>query len=353
MEFKTQSDYFSRMMNTLRSRSGHPLGEHSEPALRLRALASELEALGAEAAWIWRQSFPQTADGERLEQHAALRGLTRTRGGCAGGDVRFFTDGGGEVTVPAGTEVCDSSLRRYRTAAELVIPAGDSFGDVRCEALEPGTEGNAPAGEICVMPQPVAGVISCVNPDAFSGGTADEDDESLRSRIIEAYRMPIGGANAAYYSRLALSVPGVTAVQIYPRAAGKGSVGVYVANEEGPVSAETKAAVSKLLNAQREISNSVLVLEPSVRMCYPEFNIAVHAGADTAAIREAALQHLRKKVFGGHTLGKTVYISEMVIALNEIPGIVSAYPRYSINDFGASMGTLTKIGNLYTNFREV
>lgn len=351
MEFKTQSDYFRGMMETLRARTGLPLGEYSEPALRLRALASELESLGAEAAWIWRQSFPQTADGEQLERHAALRGLSRAGGSCASGAVRFFTDGGGEVTVPAGSEVCDSALRRYRVTEDLIIPAGETFGDARCEAVDPGTDGNVSAGEICVMPQPVAGVISCTNPDAFSGGSADEDDESLRERVLEAYRMPIGSANAAYYSRLALSVPGVTAVSVCPRAEGRGTVTVYIACEDGTVSPEVKARVSDLLTSQREISTSVTVMDASIRTCYLNFTAWVSAGADTDAIKEEAFRRV-KTVFGGHTLGKRVYVADIVKAVNETSGIISAMPTYTMSDFSASVSTMTMVGSLAITFKE-
>ena len=50
---------------------------------------------------------------------------------------------------------------------------------------------------------PVA-ITACTNPKAFSGGSDLEDDEALRSRILESYQRLPNGANAAWYEQTAI-----------------------------------------------------------------------------------------------------------------------------------------------------
>lgn len=352
MEFKTQSEYFAEMMDVLREKSGHAMGEHSEPAMRLRVLASELEALGAEAMWIWRQSFPQTADGERLDEFAELRGIKRTEGAAASGSVRFFTDGEADVSVPAGTAVMSTDLSRFETVEAITISAGSEYGDAAAVAVLPGAAGNVAAGEICVIAEPPVGVIACRNISAFEGGRAGEDDESLRRRLVEDYRMTSGTANEAYYQRLAMSVDGVAKVTIHPRAFGVGSLVLYLAGKDGEVSSEVRQKVLNLVNAEREICVDVTVLGTNTRYYVPSFNIQVKSGTDHAAITAAACEKLAP-LFGGHTLGEAINFSDVVLALNSVEGILGATPKGPPPSLAASRNMLTVLGGTDFTFQEV
>lgn len=352
MEFKTQSEYFAEMMDVLREKSGRAMGDHSEPAMRLRVLASELEALGAEAMWIWRQSFPQTADGERLDEFAELRGLKRTEGASASGSVRFFTDGEAEVTVPAGTAVMSTDLSRFETTEAITIPAGSEYGDAAAAAVLPGAAGNVAAGEICIIAEPPVGVIACRNVDAFTGGREGEGDESLRKRLIADYRMASGAANAAYYQRLALSVDGVVKATVYPRAYGPGTLIVYLAGKDGDVPSKVRQDVLKLLNAEREICVTPYILSTNKRYYTPAFKVRIRAGTDRTAITAAAIEKL-SPLFGGHTLGEPVYFSDIIRAVNSVEGILGATPTYSQSDVAAEINLMTLLNGVDFTFEEV
>lgn len=353
MEFKTQSEYFAEMMDELREKSGRAMGEHSEPAMRLRVLASELEALGAEAMWIWRQSFPQTADGERLDEFAELRGLKRTEGAAASGSVRFFTDGAADVTIPAGTTVMSTDLSRFETTEEITIPSGSEYGDAAAEALLPGAAGNVAAGEICVMAEPPIGVIACRNVEAFAGGREGEGDESLRKRLVEDYRMTSGTANAAYYQRLAMSVDGVVKATVLPQAYGVGSVAVCIAGKDGSVANSVHQAVLTLLSAEREICVKVYVFSPNTRYYTPSFKIQVKAGANQSAITAAAIEKL-KPLFGGHTLGEAINFGDILLAINSVEGVIGAVPKTSyIPSLSAVWNKLTMLSGSDFAFEEV
>lgn len=352
MKFKTQSEYFAEMMDVLREKSGHAMGEHSEPAMRLRVLASELEALGAEAMWIWRQSFPQTADGERLDEFAELRGIKRTEGAAARGSVRFFTDGEAEVAVPAGTAVMSTDLSRFETTEAITIPAGSEYGDAAAVAVLPGAAGNVAAGEICVIAEPPVGVIACRNISAFEGGRAGEDDESLRRRLVDDYRMTSGTANEAYYQRLAMSVDGVEKVTVFPKAFGVGSLALYLAGKDGPVSSAVRQKVLSLMNAEREICVNAYVLSTSTQYYSPSFNIQVKAGTDHEAITAAALEKLAP-LFGGHTLGERINFSDIILAMNSVEGILGATPKGNPPSLTTARSILTLLGSPDFTFQEV
>lgn len=352
MKFKTQSEYFSEMMDALREKSGRAMGEHSEPAMRLRVLASELEALGAEASWIWRQSFPQTADGERLDAFAELRGLKRTEGSAASGSVRFFTDGAASVSVPAGTAVMSTDLSRFETTAAITIPTGSEYGDAPAVAALSGAAGNVAAGEICLIAEPPVGVIACRNIDAFVGGCEAESDESLRGRLIDDYRTASGTMNAAYYQRLALSVDGVVKATVYPRAYGAGSLGLYLAGKDGAVSNAVRQNVLDLMNAEREICVIPYLLSISTRYYTPSFNLRVHAGADTEAITAAVMEKLAP-LFGGHTLGEAIYFGDILLAINSVEGILGATPKQAPPDMPAVLSKVTLLSGSDFTFEEV
>ena len=44
-----------------------------------------------------------------------------------------------------------------------------------------------------------AAVTACTNPAAFTGGSDEEDDETLRARVLESYQRLPNGANTAWY----------------------------------------------------------------------------------------------------------------------------------------------------------
>ena len=74
---------------------------------------------------------------------------------------------------------------RFVTVEAGTIEAGQLYTEVKAKAVEAGAAGNAAAGSILIMAVAPTAVSSCVNPEPFSGGRDQEDDESLRERILE------------------------------------------------------------------------------------------------------------------------------------------------------------------------
>ncbi len=76
-------------------------------AVRLYAVAAQVQALYVQMDWVQRQSFPQTARGVYLDYHAQTRALERRAAVKATGTMRFSvrTAPQEDLAIPAGT-VC-------------------------------------------------------------------------------------------------------------------------------------------------------------------------------------------------------------------------------------------------------
>lgn len=353
MEFKTQAEYFSEMLAALRAGSGVAVAADSEPALRLKALASELELLGAEGSWIFRQSFPQTADGENLDLHAAQRGLVRFPAAHATGTVRFYSDPAAARTVPAGTVVLTPAGDRFVTTKAVRIPARTSFGDAPVRAEAAGSAGNLPAGSITTMALPPVGITWCENPEPFSGGSDAESDEHLRERLLAAYKLIKGSANAAFYEAEARAVEGVANVSVVPRANGRGTVTVYISSVEGVPSNELVAEVQARLSAVCEVAVDITVLPASPIGVTVRAQVFVTHDADTDAITAEARDRLPREILNGYSMGRMVFTSEIVELLLSIPGVKAARVSTPLDYINHNTHQVVRLNSFYPTYVRV
>ena len=228
---KEIAEIYGQMLETFEEKTGFAMDDTADLAVRLYAAAAQLQALYIYADWALTQSFPQCAAGQYLDYHAQLRGITRKGGHKAEGVLRFRLESArpDALTIPAGVVCTTAGLVRFVTTEEGVIPAGALYADVAAEAESVGTAGNVPAQSVTFLTKAPTGVSGVTNPAAFQGGSGDEDDESLRERILDSFLRLPNGANAVFYELRALSHKGVDAVRVIPRDRGIGTVGVVVA----------------------------------------------------------------------------------------------------------------------------
>ena len=188
---KTTEEIYQTLLAAFAQRAGFTPEADCDLAVRLYAAAAELQALG--------QSFPQTARGVYLDYHAQMRGIARTAATKAVGTLRFSVERAPSTAlrIAAGTVCMTEGETRFQTTAEAVLAAGELSVDAPAEALEPGRSGNAAAGTIVILTACPVGITGCTNPAPFTGGSDQEDDASLRSRILESYQRLPNGANAA------------------------------------------------------------------------------------------------------------------------------------------------------------
>ncbi len=185
-----QRDLLQRVLFCLTARRGmFPLDPELGSQL-FRLPAKKVYALYLQSEWVRRQCFPQTAEGEMLDQHAALRGIERRAAVPSVGVIHFFASepAAADCAIEKGTVCMTTGLVRFETTEEAVLRQGETETRVAAQAVEAGAGGNVAAGTIVRMTVPPVGISGCSNPEAFTGGLDAEEDEALRSRVLETFR---------------------------------------------------------------------------------------------------------------------------------------------------------------------
>lgn len=187
----TYDEILKNMEETFYRESGKYVKDYSDISLRFYAVASEIYAAYVNADYVLKQAFVQTAQGEYLDRHAALRGITRKKEAKATGTLVFFMEEplDRDVEIPANT-VCSIKGRpliQYATNEKTVIPAGSLSAGSLATALSTGDAFNVSAGTVNVMVNPPEHVSFVTNINHFIGGYDDETDSALRERILASY----------------------------------------------------------------------------------------------------------------------------------------------------------------------
>ena len=302
---KTTEEIYQTLLAAFAQRAGFTPEADCDLAVRLYAAAAELQALGIQSEWVLDQSFPQTARGVYLDYHAQMRGIARTAATKAVGTLRFSVERAPSTAlrIAAGTVCMTEGETRFQTTAEAVLAAGELSVDAPAEALEPGRSGNAAAGTIVILTACPVGITGCTNPAPFTGGSDQEDDASLRSRILESYQRLPNGANAAFYEQGALSFDQVAAASVLPRSRGRGTVDVVAATLEGMPDEELLGQLTDYFQQRREIAVDVLVRAPEAVTV--DVAVKIDGGADQAGAAERVKTALRQW-FTGERLGQDV-----------------------------------------------
>lgn len=319
---KTTQEIYEEMLQTFQTRTGMSAADSADLTVRLYAAAAQISALYAETEWVKKQSFPQTASGEYLDYHAAMRGLSRKEAAQASGTLRFSVSGAAaqDLTVEAGTVCRTAGDVRFETTGEALLAAGTSSVDAPARAINAGAAGNAAAGTVTLMIEAPVGVTACTNPEAFSGGADGEDDAALRTRILATFARISNGANAAYYEQTALDYPGVAAVKVLPRNRGAGTVDLVVSTPSGAPSETLLAGLQAALEAEREIATDVGVLAPTPVTVNVTASLTLGQEADWETVSAAAGTALRA-CFDGTQLGGDVLLAKLGSVLFAVPGV--------------------------------
>ena len=340
-------EIYQELLSAFAERAGFTPGDGCDLAVRLYAAAAQIQALEIQGEWVLDQSFPQTAQGEYLDYHAAMRGVRRSPASRAVGTLRFSVDSppAMEVSIPAGTVCMTEEEVRFQTTQGVVLPAGQISVDAAAEALEPGSGGNAVAGAVRILTACPVAVTACTNPAPFSGGGDAESDEALRERILESYRRLPNGANAAWYEQTAMSHDGVAAAKAVGRSRGVGTVDVYIAAEGGLPSEALLQEVEADLQEKREIAVSVQAKAPTPRTVDVNVAVAVKEGADFNQVKAQAERTLAG-LFTGRLLGRPVLLAELGNRLYDLEGVENYRFTAPAADVEAGSAVLPVLGTL-------
>ena len=340
-------EIYQELKEAFAARSGFEPGDGCDLAVRLWAAAAQIQALGIQADWVLDQSFPQTAAGVYLDRHAAMRGITRLPAAKAVGVLRFYVkDTPVEaVTVAAGTVCMTADEKRFQTTEAAVLQPGELYAEAAAEALETGSGGYAVAGAVCILTACPVSITGCTNPAAFTGGSDEEDDETLRQRILESYQRLPNGANTAWYETTAMSHVGVAAAKAVGRARGIGTVDVYIAAESGLPGEELLAEVQADLQERREIAVDVQVLSPTAQTVDVTVELAVEEGAVFEDVKEN-VEEAVIGFFSGRLLGEAVRLADLGNRLYGLEGVENYHILAPTADLAGDDTVLPMLGTL-------
>lgn len=344
---KEWTEIYEQMRGTFAQRAGFVPSEGCDSAVRLYALAAELQSLLMQADWVLDQSFPQTAQGMYLDYHAETRGITRAAAEKAAGVIRFAAADKVTAACPIekGTVCMTAEGVRFETTEDAAIAVGSQWVDVPAQAVEASAGGNVIAGTVTLLSAMPVGVVQCTNPTAFSGGCDAESDEALRRRVLASYQRLPNGANAAYYEQEAMRYPGVAAAKAVGRARGIGTVNVVIATHAGVPDAALLAAVEMDLQKKREIAVDVKVLAPTVE------TVAVTAALKAApgytfAEAKAGAQSALEALFTGELLGKSVTTARLLTLLCGVEGVENVHLTAPAADVAVGSTELPMLGTV-------
>ena len=344
---KEWTEIYEQMRGTFAQRAGFVPSEGCDSAVRLYALAAELQSLLMQADWVLDQSFPQTAQGIYLDYHAETRGITRGAAGKAAGVIRFAAADKVTAACPIekGTVCMTAEGVRFETTEDAAIAVGSQWADVPAQAVEAGAGGNVIAGTVTLLSAMPVGVVQCTNPAAFSGGCDTESDEALRGRVLASYQRLPNGANAAYYEQEAMRYPGVAAAKAVGRARGIGTVNVVIATHAGVPDAALLAAVETDLQKKREIAVDVKVLAPAVETVAVTAALKAAPGYTFAEVKAGA-QSALETLFTGGLLGKSVTTARLLTLLCGVEGVENVHLTAPAADVAVGSTELPMLGTV-------
>lgn len=186
--------------------------------------------------------FPQWSYGEFLDYHAKDRRMTRRAASAATGEITIT--GPANTVIPAGSLFSTASVNGvasvdYETMEAATIPETGSV-TVAVQCTRTGTVGNTPANTVVMVSNNITGITSVTNAEPVTGGTEEEDDESLIQRI-EEYDWAMGDSfvgSAADYKRWATSVSGVGSATVISAQDTSGLVTIILTDGNGAPATE-------------------------------------------------------------------------------------------------------------------
>lgn len=329
-----------RMAQAFEQQAGYPAGSATDVGIRIRTLAGELYALYTRLEFFRRQSFPATATGTYLEEHARMRGLERKQAGTASGTVTFYRNRSEDyalvdydpladplladaVEIPQGT-ICataGSMPMQFITTDTCLMEPGIWQVDAPVQAAGSGRAYNAAPGVVNTLVNAPQGVTGVTNQGYIYGGGDAEPDEALRSRIEQSYAIRDNGVNAQYYISKAVAFAQVISANVLPRVRGDGTVDVAVRTHtnEGE---ELIEQITRELEQNRELCCDVLVRYAQPYEQAFVLDVTSYYGSDREIVRQAC-EEAAYGYIDALAVGEPVRLSVLIGRVMAVDGVVN------------------------------
>lgn len=207
--------------------------EGSFAADNAQAVGKEIAKYYAYIDWLQGMHYAVTAEGLWLDKKAVEHGVFRKTATRSTGNVTFTGTPG--AMIPTGFKVY-SDTQAFEVVYGGVI-ADSGTVDLRVRSIETGVNVNVPIGAIKKMDS-VDGLREVHNAEPITGGTDQEDDESLRERLLLRMRYPGTSGNKYHYLHWAMEVDGVGRVKVFPEWNGPGTVKVSILDRNQGVASQ-------------------------------------------------------------------------------------------------------------------
>jgi len=306
-----------------------------------RVLAGASHLLHGHISWAFKQLFPDTAETTYLDRWASIWGIDRKTAAVAEGYATLVLTA--PAVIPIGTLLQTAAGVRYETT-ELIDAETLGNTAVAVKATETGEAGNTSSPVVANLLSPIAGVSSAGTITSAAGGTSDEADSQLRSRLLARIELPPHGGAESDYEMWALEVPDITRAWVFPENTGAGTVGVSVVVDDlvgGPIPDGAKIAeVQAHLEEVRPVTAIVTAFAPVAAPIDPTIELVPNNATVQAAV-EASLQDMLKReaVPGG-----TILLSHIREAISIAAGETDHDLVSPVADVTASTGELITLG---------
>lgn len=294
--------------------------------------------------WNYRQLFPDTADAENLARWASIWGINRKSATFATGSVTFTGVDG--TSIPIGTVILRGDGQRYTTTASAVISSAAAV--VPVSAISAGEDQNTNASVKLTTESIISGIDSevTVGSGGITGGLNDEQDDTLRERLLERIKNPPHGGSEYDYRFWALQVSGVTRAFVVPQWDGVGSVAVYVVDDNSATApipdSEVVTAAQTYLDTQRPVTADVSVFAPTAK----NLNLTISIDPDNASVRSAVEKNLQDLITRKAVPGGSILISQIREAVSQAAGENDNSVTVPNADFTTAAGEIAVIGTI-------
>lgn len=294
--------------------------------------------------------FPMFAYGEWLDYHAQMRGISRRPATASSGSLQLTV--AKNTNIPVGSQFSTASVDGQpsvvfeTTQGKFNLPEGTTEVPVKC--MQTGTAGNVIAGTVIFKLSQLSGVTAVTNPEAITGGTEEEDDDSLRARIVsldQSQSVSYVGS-VADYKRWSLEVPGVGGVTVIPAQDDSGLVTLVITDSNGdPANEEICQNVYDYIMSPADpelrltAPNVKLnVIPPTIAELSISATVEVGTGSSLEAIKNAFIEAVQAYLNTARSDGEVRY-TQIGKILAGIPGVYD-YDALTLNS-GATNISIT------------
>ena len=298
--------------------AGANVAADGDYALRANATGAAVEGIYQHQQWIVRQLFPDTADTDYMERHAALRKITYKGATASVGTITLSGTPGSPV--PSGVAAKTAGEVAFITTVSGEIGAGGTV-TLAAQAVATGASGNQAAGTALTLTAAPSGVLSTAVIATMTGGTDKETAVSLLARLLFRLRNPPCGGAAHDYYAWAMEVPGVTAAYVYRNRRGLGTTDVIVLTEGGLPAPSLVAAVQAHIATQCPVQADFLAFGPTAIPVNFVGPLTLAAGYTLAAV-SAAIDARLAAYFATLKPGGTAYLKQIESIVSRSEGVV-------------------------------